>query len=153
MSTPRHPPLPPLPATYELITSVAYLFDHAWQVLEGPWDRLRWARLRWQRKVGAIRPTATHAATALGLVAVTYRTYERPPGSVQAHRAYDHQLAIRFGRRFKVSWPWLLTGEGSPFDSRTSAQERVMRVMALLDEQQQEALAAMAEAFASVRQG
>ena len=129
---------------------MADVFDHGWQALEGPWDRLRWARLRWQRKAGAISPTATHAAVALGIEPGTYRTYERPPGSSK-HTPYDHQLAIRFGRRFKVSWPWLLTGEGSPFDLAPT-QERVMRVMASLDEQQQEALAAMAEAFASVRQ-
>lgn len=122
-------------------------FDHGWDALEGPWDRLRWARRRWQHKTGAVNPTAVQAALALGIEPGTYRTYERPPGSSK-HAAYDHQLAIRFGRRFKVSWPWLLTGDGSPFDDHDPVQERMLRAMAMLDERQQETLAAMAEAFA-----
>ena len=129
---------------------MADVLDHGWEELEGPWDRLRWARLRWQKKGGAINPSATQAALVLGIEPGTYRTYERPPGASK-HAAYDHQLAIRFGRRFKVSWPWLLTGDGSPFDARDPAQERMMRAMAILDEQQRETLAAMAEAFVRTR--
>lgn len=126
--------------------------DRGWQALEGPWDRLKWARLRWQRKAGAVNPKASHAAEALGIEPGTYRTYEREPGSSK-HTPYDHQLAIQFGRKFKVSWPWLLTGEGSPFDHRAPTQDRVVRVMASLDEEQQQAIAAMVEAFAQARRG
>jgi hypothetical protein len=125
-------------------------YDRGWQDLEGPWDRLKWARLRWQRKAGAVNPKASHAAETLAIEPGTYRTYEREPGSSK-HTPYDHQLAIQFGRKFRVSWPWLLTGEGTPFDQLAPTQERVVRVMAGLDDEQQQAIAAMVEAFARSR--
>lgn len=78
-----------------------------WSELREPWERLRWARF----KAGYER--AIDAAESLGMLPVTYRTYEREPGRPGA-RGFDHELAIRFARKFKVSWTWLLTGQGSP---------------------------------------
>lgn len=124
--------------------------DRGWEGLEDPPDRLRWARIRWQRKAGAIRQTAEDAAASLGIKAGTYRTYERRAGTSK-HTEYDHQLAIQFGRKFKVSWPWLLTGEGTPFDHLAPTQARVMRVMATMDDERQEEIAAMVEALAQRR--
>ena len=80
-----------------------------WEELREPWDRLRWARF----KAGFER--ANEAAESLGMLPVTYRTYEREPGRPGA-RNFDHELAIRFAKKFKVSWTWLLTGEGAPDD-------------------------------------
>ena len=80
-----------------------------WTELREPWDRLRWARF----KAGFER--ANEAAESLGMLPVTYRTYEREPGRPGA-RNFDHELAIRFAKKFKVSWTWLLTGEGAPDD-------------------------------------
>lgn len=124
--------------------------DSGWDRLEEPWDRLRWARMRWQKKAGAINPTQTHAANALGIAPGTYRTYERAPDSSK-HSNYDHQLAIQFGRKFKVNWVWLLTGEGTPFDHLAPTQARVLQAMASLDEDRQEEIAAMIVAFAQAR--
>jgi hypothetical protein len=75
----------------------------------------------------------------------TYRAYERPPGSSK-HIELDHQMAIRFARKFKVSWQWLLTGEGSPFDDRMpETLERVVRAMSVATDEQQEAVADFVE--------
>lgn len=125
-------------------------FDKGWESLEGPWDRLKWARQRWQRKSGAVNAKAIHAADSLGIPAGTYRAYERRPDSSKNVK-YDHQLAIQFGRKFKVSWPWLLTGEGTPFDHLAPMQARVVQVMASLDDERQEEIASMIEAFARAR--
>ena len=126
--------------------------DETWRDLDGPWARLRWARQKWQRDAGAIGGSAEDAARSLGMKAGTYRAYEREPGSSK-HIDLDHQAAIRFGRKFKISWKWLLLGEGSPFDEDElpRTQERVIRVMTGMPEEDQEALAAMVESFAKSR--
>lgn len=119
-----------------------------WRGLEEPWQRLRWARQDWQRDHSAVAGTAEHAAESLGMKPGTYRAYERPPGSSK-HIALDHQAAIRFGRKFRVSWTWLLTGAGTPSDEDLSEpQARVVQAMAEMDEERQEALATMAEVLA-----
>lgn len=150
VTTERKRKITPRNGTMGNVGSMADEFDKGWEDLEGPWDRLRWARRRWQLKTGAVAPTASDAAQSLGIEAGTYRSYERPPGTSK-HTAYGHQLAIQFGRRFRVSWPWLLTGEGAPFDHLAPAQERAMRAIAMMDDEQQEAFARMAEAFAHER--
>jgi hypothetical protein len=122
--------------------------DNTWKDLEGGWDRLRWARMRWQREAGAVNPTADNAAQSLAIKPGTYRAYERPPGSSK-HIALDHQVAARFARKFKVSWRWLLIGEGTPFDDDLSpVQERVMRAMLDIGDADQQTLADLAENLA-----
>lgn len=121
-------------------------FDKGWEELDEPWKRLKWARRRWQLKTGAVNPSAKDAADSLGIKDGTYRAYERPPGTSK-HSSFDHQLAIQFSRKFKVSWSWLLTGEGTPFDQLEPMQQRVVRAMAALDESRQEAIAEMVEAM------
>lgn len=81
-------------------------------------ERLTWARMRWQERAG-IRPNAGAAADSLGMNQHTYRAYERPSTASKA-TALDHQRAVQFGRKFGVSWRWLLTGEGSPDDESTA---------------------------------
>jgi hypothetical protein len=125
--------------------------DDDWRDLEGTWDRLRWARMRWQRQANAVAATAAHAAQSLCMEPGTYRAYERRPG-LSKHTPLDHQVAIRAARRFNVSWMWLLTGDGTPFDDvLTPAQERTLRAMQEMDDARQAEFAAMAEAAVRAR--
>jgi hypothetical protein len=89
--------------------------DSNWTLLEEPWDRLRWARNHWQKKTGG-PVTARAAAEALGLQENTYTTYERAPAKSSGARGFSPTLAVKFGKKFKVAWTWLLTGEGTPWD-------------------------------------
>ena len=112
-----------------------------WSTATEDWERVRWARLH------AGFPTARAASESLNLGENTYSAYERPPGASKTTRLRD-QRAIQFGRKFKVSWRWLLLGEGTPFDEvRSAAQERVLAAMATADEAQQERVAAAVEAL------
>lgn len=92
--------------------------DARWADLREPHERLRWARIQWQEKLG-IKPDAGAAAESLGLNQHTYRAYERRPGSSK-HIELSHQRAIEFGRKYGVSWEWLLDGSGNPFDQPAS---------------------------------
>lgn len=65
-----------------------------------PKDRLQIARRR------ASYETATDAARAFGWNEVTYRAHEN------GERGIRRETAERYGRAFKVSPAWLLTGEG-----------------------------------------
>lgn len=93
-----------------------------WEDCEGTWDRLRWARMRWQEKSN-VTPNAEAAAESLNVKPGTYRAYERRPDSSK-HIALDAQTAMRFGRKFGVSWTWLVTGEGDPDDLELTPNER-----------------------------
>jgi hypothetical protein len=114
--------------------------DTSWTKAFEPHERVRWARA--QRF-----DTAKAAAESLCINKETYGAYERAPGSSK-HTRLDHQRAIQFGRKFKVSWTWLLLGEGTPFDDiLTPAQERVIAAMKSVDEADQERAADAVEAF------
>jgi hypothetical protein len=113
--------------------------DTEWSRLGEDWERVRWART--QAGFG----TARAAAESLGLGENTYSAYERPPTATKSTRL-DHQRAMQFGRKFKVSWTWLLVGEGSPFDrDRSAAQNRILSAMADMDEARQEQVARAVE--------
>lgn len=114
-----------------------------WSRLREPWERLKWARRYWQRQSGAAS-TASAAAESLGLQENTYSAYERSPDSSK-HTTLDHQRAIEFGRKFKVSWVWLLSGEETPF-ARTPAQTRAVELMATVSEGDQEEVVDIIEA-------
>lgn len=115
--------------------------ETGWEILCDPHERLRWARLR------AGYPTAKAAADSLGMKKDTYTAYEREPGKSKT-TGLDHQRAIQFGRRFKVSWEWLLVGAGNPFSGvQTPAQERVVSAMSGATEDEQERVAAAIEAL------
>lgn len=75
--------------------------------------------MRWQEGKG-IKPDAGAAGESLGMKAHTYRAYERAPGSSK-HIELTHQRAIEFGRKFGVSWEWLMNGRGSP-DAMTASE-------------------------------
>lgn len=112
--------------------------DDRWRECEGSWDRLRWARM--QRF-----DQAKDAADSMSMKEGTYRAYERRPDSSK-HTKLDHQNAIKFARKFRVSWTWLLTGEGTPSDDQLPpAQERVVRAMSEATEDKQQAVAEMIE--------
>lgn len=111
--------------------------DTQWSELGEPHERLRWARIQ------AGFPTATAAAKSLGLNKDTYSAYEREPGMSKV-TSLDHQRAIQFARKFKVSWTWLLANEGTPFSAPvTDAQQRTLRAMAAAPEKEQERAARM----------
>lgn len=78
----------------------------------------------------------TAAADSLGMQENTYSAYERPPGTSK-HTALDHHRAIQFGRKFKINWVWILTGEGTPY-ARTPAEERAAQLLAEATEAEQE---------------
>jgi hypothetical protein len=122
--------------------------DERWRDLGEPHERLRWARMiRWQNGTGS----ATDAARSIGMEPGTYRTYERGPESSKS-TPLDHQSALRFGRKFKVNWIWLLTGEGTPFDNQFSPEvERVIDAMSKLPTQVQKTVADMAEGLIKPR--
>jgi hypothetical protein len=98
-----------------------------WEELREPWERLRWARLR------AKFERAKDAADSLGMNQVTYRSYERRPDQAGA-RMFDHQVAARLARKFKVSWKWLLLGEGTPDDAQSPAMREAERMAERLEQ-------------------
>ncbi len=115
-----------------------------WLTLREPHERLRWARLRWQTKKGAAT-TMKAAADSLGMKENTYSAYERDPGSSK-HTPLNDQAAIKFGKKFKVNWSWLITGAGSPFEM-SPAQQRINSILALWDDDEQQVIVDMVEAM------
>lgn len=115
--------------------------DTDWTLLTEPHERLRWARIQ------AGYPTAKAAAESLGMLKDTYTAYEREPGKSKV-TSMDHQRAIQFARKFKVSWNWLLLNHGTPFSgSQNAAQERVLSAMAEVPEEEQDRIARAVEAL------
>ncbi len=115
--------------------------ETSWTQAEESWERLKWARLH------AGFTTATAAAESLGLRKDTYTAYERAPGSSK-HTQLDHQMAIKAGRKYRVSWTWLLVGDGTPFDKPSNPhQQRAIQAMATVPEEKQAALAEAIEAL------
>ena len=92
--------------------------------MDDKWTRTRefWERLRWARSQTAFE-RAKDAADSLNIKPGTYRTYERPPSD--NGRVPPLTEIQRIARKFKVSWPWLATGQGAPddvlFDDRLAA--------------------------------
>lgn len=118
---------------------IARMLDTEWATLTEPHQRLKWARLR------AKFSTQKAGADALQMEEGTYSQYERAPGTSR-WATLNHQLAIAAGRKYKVSWTWLLVGEGTPFDKPSSpAQERVLSAMASADPADQERVAEAVE--------
>lgn len=117
--------------------------DSSWIELREPWQRLKWARRYWQQMAGAAT-TASAAAESLGMQENTYTAYERSPDASK-HTPLDHQHAIQFGRKFKVNWVWILTGEETPFH-RTAAQTRVVDLMSAVPEDAQDQVVDVVEA-------
>jgi hypothetical protein len=116
-----------------------------WSELENQWERLKWARLRWQAKLG-VSDNASAAAESLGIKPGTYRAYERPAGGEQKNIALSFEHAQKIARKFGVSWVWLLSGEGAPYEA--PATEPILRInntVRSLDLQQQIAVAEIVE--------
>lgn len=112
-----------------------------WSRIHEPHLRLKWARQN------AGFTTATAAALSLGMKKDTYTAYEREPGSSKT-TAMDHQAAMSFGKKYKVSWTWLLLGQGSPFERVvTEAQQRVIDAMARAEDADQDRVADAVEAL------
>jgi hypothetical protein len=126
--------------------NVADMADQSWRQREEPWERLTWARMR-------RFDTSVAAAESLGMNENTYRAYERRPGSSK-HTPLDHQAAIRFGRKFRVRWEWLLIGEGEPWpeterpeDEPPTPASRVAVALKSVSQERQEAIADAVEAL------
>jgi hypothetical protein len=110
-----------------------------WTDLREPHERLRWALMQWQEARG-IKPDAGAAAESLGINPHTYRAFERAPGTSKTI-ALDHQRAMQFGRKFGVSWQWLLIGEGTPQGELTPNERRVIDALREAPEARQTAVA------------
>lgn len=117
-----------------------------------PWERLRWARTHWQAERGASE-TARAAAESLGMLENTYSAYERPIGASK-HTDLDASRARQFGKKFKVSWIWLLFGEGTPFDSEGAAfSPEALSTAELVDRLPEDQRKAKAEAIKALLTG
>lgn len=125
--------------------------EQDWSSLKHPWQRLRWARLHWQGKSDGAT-TMRAAAESMGMQENTYSAYERDPDSASKATELGHQMAMKFGRKFKVNWVWILTGEETPF-SRTPAQERMLQLLAETPEDTQDEVVDMMEAVVRRRVG
>jgi hypothetical protein len=129
------------------------MVEDRWQQLHEPWERLMWARERWQQEGGAVDRSASAAAESLGLKEGTYRQYERRPGTSR-WVPLDHQKAMQFGRKFKVSWRWLLLGDGTPFDESLAPEiDRLVEAVKQLAPDEQAMLASMAEGLVRQKTG
>jgi hypothetical protein len=116
--------------------------DTRWSEAAEDWQRVKWAR------EAAGFDTMRAAAQSLKMGENTYSAYERDPSASKTTRLNDPQRAIQFGRKFRVSWSWLLTGEGTPFDRPANPpQERVIRAMSAFPEDRQDDLANAVEAL------
>jgi hypothetical protein len=111
----------------------------AWKSQREQWERLRWARLNrtpFER--------AKDAADSLGIKQGTYRTYEHAPGTDGGRLPPLTELQ-RICRKFKVSWVWVATGEGTP-DTGVVTDERLATIGERLgqvpDEKQDDAIRA-----------
>lgn len=113
-----------------------YGMDSEWSKLKHPWERVKWARMNWQRQIGSAA-TARAAAESLNMKENTYSAYERPNVDGRKSSGLDHHHAIKFGRKFKTNWVWLLTGEETPF-ARTPAQIRALELLATVPDNVQE---------------
>lgn len=94
--------------------------SEAWQDLRYRWERLRWARLN-----RTDFDQATAAAESLNIKPGTYRTYEYPLG--EGGREPSISELQRICKKFKVSWVWVASGEGSP-DQGVIADEHIQLV-------------------------
>lgn len=113
--------------------------DNRWKQLTEAHERLRWARIVWQEERG-VKPDAGAAAESLGMNKHTYRSFERGPEGSK-HTILDHQRAIQFGKKFGVSWQWLLTGTGTPQGELTPNERRVIDALREAPEARQTAVA------------
>lgn len=124
--------------------------DTAWSTLHNPWERVRWARLQWQDRVG-METTARAAARSLGIEENTYTLYERPPRSPKS--AMGIERARQFGQKFKVSWVWLATGEGTPFETERTFSPEAASVAEKIDSLPEDERKAKAEAIRALLTG
>lgn len=110
-----------------------------WRDLKEGWQRLRWARLQ-----TSAFADAEDAAKSLSMKGGTYRAYERAPGTSR-HTPLNHEMARKFARKFGVSWVWLLTGEGEPFEASESRLERALFAAMEAPDEQQDLIADVVE--------
>lgn len=93
--------------------------DETWRHLDYQWERLRWARLR----AGFER--SKDAAESLNVKPGTYRNYEH--SKADGGREPPLVEIQRMARKFKASWVWIASGQGSPDDD--VEDERLTLVM------------------------
>lgn len=115
--------------------------DDRWTRAGEFWERLRWARSQTNFE------RAKDAADSLNIKPGTYRTYER--SAADSGRIPPLTEIQRIARKFKVSWSWLASGDGSPDDQFLVVDERLAafgeRVAQVPGEKQADAInAAMA---------
>lgn len=119
--------------------------DNRWQETRGTWDRLRWARL------AAGYERAKDFADTMAIKEGTYRAYEREP-TASKHSALDSNNAMRFAKKLKVRWEWLLTGQGTPeatdfYSHAMGNHKRILDRVQAMDEKQAETIADVIDAM------
>lgn len=117
--------------------------DESWRQLDDAvHERIAWARLHC---TAFTRPV--DAARALYIKPVTYRTYELP--KADGGRAPPVVTVQQIARKYGVSWTWLLSGQGSPYDKveptpiMVVTNEIAERLQQIPEEKRQDAIAAM----------
>lgn len=87
--------------------------DESWRQLDNKAEavagRIAWARVHMTEFT---RPT--DAARSLNIPPGTYRTYEVP--KADGGRVPPLVTIQKIAAKFKVSWAWMATGDGSPYD-------------------------------------
>lgn len=116
--------------------------DDSWRQLDNALhERIAWARVKLTEFT---RPV--DAARALHIKPVTYRTYEQPKWD--GGRAPPVVMVQQIAKKYGVSWTWLLSGQGSPYDEpetdlKVMATQITERLRDVPEEKRQDAIAAM----------
>lgn len=123
--------------------------SEGWRELREVHQRLRWARMN-----RTPFPRPTDAARSLNMRPGTYRTYEL--SKADGGRAPSLMEIQRIARKFKVSWSWIATGEGSPDDEPKNELKAIIdrlaeRVSEVDPDKQDDALAAVEGVLAAFR--
>lgn len=121
--------------------------EESWRQIETGEDHA-WERLQWARRHMTKFETAQDAAISMGVKPDTYRAYERPPHASK-HIPLGHQMAAKIGKKYKVNWVWLLTGDETPdiAERLTPAQREIMGVTKEASPEQQQSILAVIQAM------
>lgn len=88
--------------------------DETWRQIEDAPDAV-YLRIAWARTHLTEFTRPIDAARALHIKPVTYRTYEVPKW--EGGRIPPVPIAQSIAKKFGVSWAWLVSGKGSPYET------------------------------------
>lgn len=125
--------------------------DESWREIcdrTDGWKRLRWARGQTEFA------TPTEFARSARINVQAYLAMERDPNSSRS-RKLDLDSVIKAGRKAKVSWQWIMTGDGEPWITAAEKPgDRVREALAgVMPDEDVEQLATLAELLDRRRTG